>query len=133
MESAMIMNTRLLWKVIFIASLLTLNACAEEETGTTPTANHSTRLLDNPLPDETEFANFENKNISIDPSALPLAGNRIFLKLSRVSGELLFLGEIGRFRIFNLQVDLLLDDETLHYEIFSDDSNDETQTGVINL
>lgn len=134
MKQQNIMNAMQLSKAVVITLLLTLYGCAEEEIPAVPTSQNTSSLLaDNPMPVGTSFANFKNRNISINPSALAISGDRIFLKLSRQSGEVVFLGEIDRFSPFNLHVNLQLDDSYLNYEIFSNSSNDETLTGVISL
>lgn len=134
MKQQNVVNVMQLFNLIVITLLLTLYGCAEEETSAAlAKQNTSSLLADNPLPAGTSFANFRTKNFTIDPSALPFSGNRVFLKLSSQSGGVLFLGEIERFRPFNLKVHLRLDEDSLHYEIFTNDFNDATQYGVIIL
>lgn len=134
MKQENIMNTVQLSKAVVIILLLTFYGCAEEEISAAPTSQNTSSLLaDNPLPAGTSFDNFKTKNITIDPSALALSGDRIFLKLSSQSGDILFLGEIERFRLFNLQVNLRLDEDLLNYELFTNNYNDATQYGLIIL
>lgn len=122
------------WRTVVISLFLSLYGCGgEEPASTTPTHVYSSLLTDNTVLSGSNFANFKLKKVTIDPSALPLSGSRIFLKLSRQTGDVLFLGEIERFHPFHLEVDLLLDDKSLSYELFSNDASDTTQSGVIPL
>ncbi|MEE8379183.1 MAG: hypothetical protein V3R49_02250 [Gammaproteobacteria bacterium] len=119
--------------VIFI--LLMMIACKKEEELKVPssTNNNSTRLIDGHAPVGASFTNFKSETFSIDPSQLPISGTRVFLKLTKPSGKVLFLGEIDRYRYFSINIDLRLDDEKLNYEIFTNDSSDETKFGTISL
>ncbi len=133
--------TMLARKVSVIPILLSLHGCAGEETATTadgqaaevPAQSSSTLLIDNKLPPGVEFANFKDASFHLDPSSLLLNGSRLFLKLSRSGNEVLYLGEIDRFRTFSIAVQIRLDDTQLFYELFTDDLDDLTQFGVINL
>jgi hypothetical protein len=124
------------WKLAYtllaiILLVLSLAGCSKEETPNAPvTSVHSTKLVDNPAPAEMNFANFKSKTFSIDTSLLAFSGDRLFLKLNRQQGEVLFLGEINRYRPFSMTVEIRLDDTQLHYELFTNDINDDTQVGV---
>ena len=118
------------WKFFLIALLLTLSGCAEEDASTT-NGKISTFLADNKLPVGTSFANYDSKHVSISPPAI--TGDKLFLKLSRESGETLFLGEVDRFLVFNLLVNVLLDEKLLKYEFFSNDASDQALYGEIIL
>ncbi len=129
-------------KVAVIPILLLLYGCAAEETTPSadgqaavnvPTASSSTLLVDNKLPAGLDFANFREANFTLDPSSLPLSGSRLFLKLSRTGNEVLYLGEIDRFLAFSIEVQVRLDDTQLFYELFTNDVNDATQFGVVEL
>ena len=126
-----------LYKIALIALLLFIHACAinEEtnESNASEVVNTSSLLADNPLISVTDFDNFKNKTISIDPSALPLSGSRLFLKLYQEGGNIVFLGEIDRFSLFSMEVSILLDVNSLNYEIFSNDVSDNTHFGMILL
>ena len=93
----------------------------------------STSLSNNPLSTRVGFSNYTNKTITLSPSSLEIIGDRLFLKLYRLSGDVLYLGEIDRYSDFELKVSLLLDDKFLNYELFTTDDRDETQQGVIIL
>lgn len=122
------------WKVVVILFFLSLYACGGEENADTSAASeHSSRLTDNNVPAGMSFTNFKHETFSMDPSLLALSGNRLFLKLNRQEGEVLFLGEIDRYRPFSISVEVRLHDTQLHYELFTDDVNDNTQFGVISL
>ena len=138
MQANTLVRKKLIGRVMTILVIATLFGCKQgEETGSSsPSSQQNTSsslLSDNKLPVEAVVDNFEMKTINIDPTMLPFGGNRLFLKLSLQSGEVLFLGEIDRFSPFTLQVDLLLDVSSVNYELFSDSPEDEMQTGVITL
>jgi hypothetical protein len=101
----------------------------------TPTSlSTSTALVDNPAP---KTASFENFDVATVPS-LPLdqytfSGQHTFVKLSRMDGELLFLGEVDPTRPYDLAVHLATGDDGLLYEIFTESSLDETIFGEVLL
>jgi len=122
------------WKVACIIFILPLYGCGTEENTDTPLPpEQSTRLIDSNISTEMSFANFKNKTFSIDPAILTFSGNRIFLKLYRQGGEILFLGQINRYRPFTISVQIRLDDTQFHYELFTNDDDDTTQSGIISL
>ncbi len=124
----------LTWKLAVISLLLSLYACAGEETSSPATTQAgSTLLADNKLPAELDFANFKHTTFYLDPSSLSFQGSKLFLKLSRIGNEVLYLGEIDRYLVFSIAVQIRLDDTQLFYEIFSNDVEDPGQFGVINL
>lgn len=127
----------ILTRIIIFAFLLPLSGCGEEKessaTATTTELASSTRLSENTLPTGMDFSNFKDATVSIDPSALSLIGNRIFLKLSRDNNELLYLGEIDRYQVLSISVQVPLSDTKLFYEIFTDNTIDQTIFGIFIL
>ena len=125
------------YRLALISLFLLMHACGTQEdttdVTTTVNTNVSSLLTDNPLASAKDFNNFQNKTIAIDPSALPLSGNRLFLKLYRDNNDIIFLGEIDRFSLFSIEINILLDVESLNYEIFSNDNSDIAQFGMITL
>jgi len=121
-------------KITVFTLFMSLYACAGEGTSTTPVdLEHSSLLADNKLPTESNFSNFRKAVFTFDPSLVQMNGYRLFLKLSRQGGKVVYLGEINRHRPFSIELELLLVDTHLLYEIFTDDGNDDTQIGVVNL
>jgi len=129
----------LAWKATVILLVLSLYSCGAEGTSTMPStvsapAEHASfRLTDNKVPAGLNFANFKNARFSLDPSFLAFSGKRLFLKLQHQSGDLLYMGEIDRYRPFLITVVVRLDDTQLHYALFTNDDNDDTHFGVISL
>lgn len=124
-------------KLLFTLLLLTLSGCGNEDTSTinsgAATNNDETLSLQAAMSLEvgTSFENYYSKQVSISPPVI--TGDKLFLKLNRESGELLFLGEVDRFQVFYLLVNVLLDEKRLKYEFFSNDTSDQTLDGEVTL
>jgi len=93
----------------------------------------SSRLSDNSISENTSFNNFKDTTIHFDPSPLAFNGDRLFLKINRDNKEVLYIGEINRYQLFRINIQIPLDDAQLYYEVFTNDINDITQFGVIEL
>jgi hypothetical protein len=122
-----------LFGTLVLISMLT--SCIEEPPTNTVTheSSPSSLLNQNQVPSTSSFANFKAEVISIDPALIALAGSRLFLKLSDSSGEVLFLGEIDRYRLFSLPINIRLDEREIHYELFTEIPSDTIKYGVIAL
>jgi len=133
------LHNKVIWRyaitfTVIVFILLTLTACKkEEEQSSSSTLSNSSRLTDNLAPAGASFTNFKSETFSIDPSQLSISGTRVFLKLTRPGGDVLFLGEIDRYQYFSINIDMLLDDGEIFYEIFTNDPGDETNYGTIAL
>lgn len=129
------MKLNIYQKIFALIVTLLLTACGastEEKSEEVP-IEKSTLLKKNSVPSDASFANFDTTSVSIDPSALPFVGNNLFLKLAHADGEVIYLGQIDRFSIFSIDVDIKLDTTQLNYELFTSDENDDTHFGVVTL
>lgn len=124
------MFRRILYPLL-ILTLLSGCGGAEDETGATET--HSKTLLDSPISAQASFENFDLSIVTIDPSLFPLMGERLFLRLTLSNGALLFLGEISRHQTVEIPINVSIDNNTVHYEVFSDFPEDKTVYGEITL
>lgn len=122
-----------------ISSFVFLQACqgggsSDSEQGeNNDTQLNSTRLSDNLISENTNFYNFKDTTIRFDPSSLAFSGDRLYLKINRDNEEVLYLGEIDRYLLFTVKIHTPLDESLLYYEVFTNDINDTTQFGVIEL
>ena len=93
----------------------------------------STRLVDNPLGPDASFDNFAASQPTVPVTSYEFVGDRVYVKLGRMDGEVLFLGQVARDRDFNIPAHLPLTESMLAYEIFSDSAADEIVFGEITL
>ena len=108
---------------------------ADDKTSTTEPAlvQKSTSLISNTAPSGATFANYKSTTVSFDPSGLSFIGNRLFLKLNHHDGNVIYLGEINRFELFSIDIEVKQNISQINYETFTTDENDDTIFGVIQL
>lgn len=135
-------NTRLplmlyMEKYLFILPLLAFTflipSCKEDESSTTPPTIQSTALRENPATVHAPIINYTSHLVTLDTSMLEPTSGRVFLKLFHRNGDVLYLGVLQTDRSITLKVDVLLDDKSLNYEIFSDDHNMQTLSGILTI
>lgn len=121
-----------------------LNACGGGSDGgsgggastpqqSTPQSVAQTRLRDNSVSHSESFDNFTRFNIALDISKFNLVGENIFLKLSKEDSAVLFLGQVNKYQVYELTVDLPLGNSRVQYEIFTESNLDERVLGEITL
>ena len=93
----------------------------------------STRLGDNPLGGGASFDNFSPSKPTIPVAEASFIGSRVYVKVNRIDGEVLFLGAVARNRNFTVPVHLPLGEEKLLYEIFSNSAEDQIVFGEVSL
>lgn len=98
-----------------------------------PPVPGSTRLVDNPLGPDASFDNFTTSRPAVPVASHQFVGDRVYVKLGRLDGEVLFLGRVAPDRDFDVPVHLPLVESALVYEIFSDSAADEIVFGEITL
>ena len=79
------------------------------------------------------FDNFVSTKPVVPVSTTSFSGLRTYVKLERVDGEVLFLGEVAKNRDFIVPVHLPLNEDRLRFEIFSDSPADQIVFGEIQL
>lgn len=120
--------------LMIVSIMISIYGCGKEEKDeSVPSSITSTKLSENSVISGLIFSNFKSTNFILDPSELYFSGDKLFLKINRDNNEVLYLGEINRFRVFSINLQVRLSDTKIHYELFTNDISDNTLTGVINL
>jgi len=120
-------------KVIMAIIFLLLHGCGGGGGGNSSATNQSTLMTDNPVSQGTSFSNFKSIAFTLEPASLPISGDRLFLKLNHQNGNVIYLGEIDRYRQFSINVEIKLDETQLLYELFTNNASDDTTFGVVSL
>lgn len=97
----------------------------------TPVSVKSNKLIDNPVDENANFAQFQQHKVEINLQELTLNGNNIFIKVYVDAEQTLFLGKVPEQHVFSIHVPNKV--KTIKYDIFSDFSDDEQVTGEISL
>lgn len=97
------------------------------------TPTESTRLSDNVVPPGASFDNFRDAQVRVPVSRAGLSSTKVFVKVSRADGELLFIGPAAPERDFAVPVQVPAGETVLFYEIFSDSREDQIVFGEIRL
>ncbi|WP_372766328.1 hypothetical protein [Pseudoalteromonas sp.] len=96
-----------------------------------PVSVKSNKLIDNPVSDNANFAQFKQHHVEIDLQSITLNGNNIYIKVYVNTEQTLFLGKVPAQRVFSIHVPNNI--KTIKYDIFSDFSDDQQVTGEISL
>jgi hypothetical protein len=129
--------------LIFVGAFL-VSGCAPEEV--TPAAGQAdlqqanpvapagpSRLVDNRVPGDASFDNYQSATITLDTPRYALHGNNLVLKLRLEQGGVLFVGLIDKHSPFTLQTELPLTATYVEFELVSDSTLDTLVTGRIAL
>lgn len=130
-----------------LASLATgLSACGGGGSGDAPqvapppaaapppvTSGASFALKDNAPGAAARFDNFGTHLVTIPVDRHAFAGRRVFVKVSREDGQVLFLGEVAPALPFTVSVQVPVGVTRVDYQIFSESGTDEIVFGEIAL
>lgn len=101
--------------------------------GTPAPSGNSTALKDNTPSAGASFSNFAAAKVSIPVETVAFAGLRRFVKVARVDGAVLFLGEVAPGLPFTITVDAPRGQRRFSYEIFSESASDPIVRGEVSL
>lgn len=97
------------------------------------TSGGTSALKDNAPGTAARYDNFGTRLVVVPVEQHAFAGRRVFVRVSREDGQVLFLGEVAPAMPFNISVQLPVGAARVDYQIFSESGTDQIVFGEIPL